>query len=149
MIAAFGQPAWIGWLGLVCSVCGLALFFRVLLCYERRLHRFVLAATWYAAVTFVQLSWAISHPYTYIYVVLIMCCALTGAQFGVVGILMTKERLMRRRFSLAIAAVWALMEWSRLFFLSGYLESLRTTLTGSVYPMQTASLWGVFGLLFG
>ncbi len=149
MIAAFGQPAWIGWLGLVSAVCGLALFFRVLLCYEGWLQRYVLATTWYAAVTFVQLSWAISHPYTYIYAVLILCCLLTGAQFGVVGILMTKERLMRRRFALAIASIWALMEWSRLFFLSGYTwNPLGLALTGSVYPMQTASLWGVFGLSF-
>jgi apolipoprotein N-acyltransferase len=41
------------------------------------------------------------------------------------------------------------LEWSRLFVLSGYsLNPTGLAATGSLYVMQTASLWGVLGLTF-
>ncbi len=148
-IMAFGQPAWFGWLGLVGAVIGLALFWRVLLCHEPWRRRLLIAISWYAVITAVHFSWASSHPYTYIYGVTAGFCLLGGLQFGLFCLLITPERLKQPFFVLLGAAVWTLCEWSRLFFMSGYTwNPFGLLLTGSIYPLQTASLWGIFGLTF-
>lgn len=149
VIMAFGQPAWLGWVGLISAICSFALIWRVMLCLPRRIHRFFLTTLWYAAASGVHLSWMLSHHYIYIYGVWSTFCLLVGLQFGVFSLLITPERLQRRRFIIAGAAIWTLMEWSRLFFMSGYTwNPMGLALTGHHYPLQLASLWGIFGLTF-
>lgn len=155
LIVAFGQPAWSPLAGLFASAAGFALFWRILLAYPSWHHRFWIAAAWYCAVQLVQLSWFTSHPYAYIYAVYLFIGIMTGLEFGIISILITPKLLNARpavcvitRF-LMIAALWVIFEWSRLFALSGYSwNPVGIALTGYLYPLQMASLAGVFGLSF-
>lgn len=146
---AFGQPAWIWWFGLIAAAAGYALFWRVLLCYPNPRHRFWMATAWFSAVQLVQLSWFISHPFAYIYGLLFLLSLVLGMQFGALGILITPETIRRLPYILAIAGLWTIFEWLRLFFFAGFTwNPIGLALTGNLYALQMASLWGVFGLSF-
>ena len=148
-ILALGQPAWVGWLGIVASICGITLFLRVALCIPSRIKRFLLGTLWFGAIQAFQLSWFISHPYYYIYAVLIFCALITGVQWGFLCILMTPKILKRTLNLFALAGLWTLLEWSRLFILSGLpFNPIGLYLTDFVYPLQIASVGGIYGLSF-
>jgi len=149
VLVAFGQPAWSWWLGLLTAAFGYSLFWRVLLDYERPKHRFWLATGWFFAVQLVQISWMISHPYSYIYVVYFGLSLVLGMLCGLFSLFMTRENIQKVPTLIGLAALWTLLEWSHLFFFSGYsFNPAGMALTGSLYPMHFASLWGVFGLSF-
>lgn len=148
-IVALGQPAWSWWSGLIAAAMGYALFWRILLCYENFWPRFWLAAAWFTSVQLIQLSWMISHPYYYIYPLYLFFAFALGVQFGLIGGMITPKNLRRFLPILAIAALWTIFEWSRLFFFSGYTwNPAGLALAGNLYSMQMASLFGVFGLSF-
>jgi apolipoprotein N-acyltransferase len=70
-------------------------------------------------------------------------------QAGFFGLLVKPENIQRLYRVIGLAAVWTLLEWSRLFFLSGYTwNPAGIALTSNVYALQGASLFGVFGLSF-
>lgn len=149
VIVAFGQPTWCWWCGLIAAAIGYALFWRVLLDIPRRSHRFLVATAWFTVVQLVLLSWANSHPYLYIYVLYPLFALLLGTQFGILGVFITPQHILRFSHVLSLAALWTLMEWIRLFFFSGYsLNPAGMALAGGLYPLQLASFWGVFGLSF-
>lgn len=149
LIVAFGQPAWNGWVGIAAALFGYALFFRVLLEYKDHYRRFWLGTLWFTSVQIVQLSWFASHPYLYIYPIYFFFAAIIGIQFGFLALCITVKSIQRLLNIVAIASLWTLFEWSRLFFLSGYSwNPAGMALTGLVYPLQMASLWGIFGLSF-
>lgn len=149
LIVAFGQPAWIGWLGPIAASFGYALFWKVLLDLSERKQRFLISLAWFAAVQVIQLSWATSHPYLFIYIVYAFFSLSLGAQFGLIGMLITPARIQSISQIVAISAIWTLFEWSRLFFLSGYSwNPIGLSLTGSLYALQGASLLGIYGLSF-
>lgn len=154
-LVAFGQPAWLPWNGLIAGAVGFALFWRVLLAYPLSWQRFALATAWFTAVQLVQLSWFISHPYWYIYAVYVLLSIGVGVQFGLLALLMRPEKftspyLLRSLWNfLLIAAAWVILEWSRLFILSGLSwNPVGLALTSHLYALQAASLAGVFGLSF-
>lgn len=148
-IVAFGQPAWHWLIGLVAAVIGYALFFRVLLTIPRASHRFWISTGWFTAIEIVHLSWSVSHPYLYIYAALLIFSFLVALQFGLLSFLIRPKAFTRVIFLAGTASLWAVMEWTRLFFLSGYSwNPAGLALTGAIYPLQLASLWGVFGLSF-
>jgi apolipoprotein N-acyltransferase len=147
ILVAFGQPAWIWWFGLITSVIGFALFWRVLLDIPRPLERFCVAMGWYSAVQVVQLSWAVSHPYAYIYVVLMLLAWIIGAQCGLVALWIVPHTFKSWIKIFALTALWTLLEWSRLFIFSGLsFNPSGMALTGSVYTLQMASIGGVYFL---
>lgn len=149
LLVAFGQPAWNEWISLAAGLFGYALFWRVLISYPSRRQRFLLAGLWFTSVQLVQLSWFISHPYLYIYAVYFLASIILGFQFGLLGMLLTGAQLTKIRWIIALAAFWTLMEWVRLFFFSGFSwNPVGLALTGSLYSLQAASLFGVFGLSF-
>lgn len=149
LLVALGQPAWCWWCGLLAAIFGYALFWRVLLCYPQRSTRFWMSTAWFFLVQVVQLSWAVAHPYWYIYAIYFLTCLIIGLQFGVIGIFITTQSLTRFTSILGLSALWTLFEWSRLFILSGFSwNPIGIALTGSIYSLQLASLWGVFGLSF-
>lgn len=149
LVVAFGQPTWSWWFGLIAAIIGYALFWRILLDIPKRSHRFLLATAWFAFVQFVHLSWANSHPYLYIYLVYPLFSIAMGTQLGLLAIFITPKRVNSFRGILAIAGFWTLLEWLRLFFLSGYSwNPAGIALSGSIYTLQMASLWGVYGLSF-
>ncbi len=148
-IVAFGQPARSLFLCVFAASIGYALFWRVLLCYESNKKRFYLSAIWFTGVQLIQLSWMISHPFYYILGPYFIFSALQGIQFGLLGLFITVENISRIIKILSIAAFWVLMEWSRLFFLSGYSwNPSGMALAGNLYSLQMASFFGVYGLSF-
>lgn len=149
LIVGFGQPIWNGAIGMLASVGGFALFWRILLDISSKKSRFFLAMGWFSAVQLIQLFWLVYHPYAYIYAVYGLFALFLGAQFGLLGILITPFFFKKWIPLLGIAAVWTLMEWSRLFYFSGYSwNPVGLSLAGDSYALQAASLVGVFGLSF-
>lgn len=149
VVVAFGQPAWVWWMGLLASAAGFACLWRVLLALPRPSHRFWLAFGWYSAVQVVQLSWMVSHPFAYIYAVLLLLACLFGAQFGFLALWIIPENIRSWGRLGGLAALWTLLEWSRLFLFSGYsLNPVGLALSSSLYSMQLASIGGVFLLSF-
>ncbi len=149
VIVAFGQPLWSGWLGLVAAIGGFACFWRVLLEIPNAKERFCVAMGWYAGVQVVQLSWFFSHPYLYIYGVTLFCAWLMGAQWGLVAIWIKPQTFRHFPRLLALAGLWTLLEWSRLFLLSGLpFNPVGLSLSSALYPLQLASLGGIYGLSF-
>lgn len=148
-LVAFGQPAW-SWInGLIASVIGYALFWRILFDYTSAKKRFWLSVAWFGLVQLIQLSWLISHPYNYIYALWLLLPFLWGLQFGIIGLFIQPATFQKWHKMLLIPALWILMEWLRLFILSGFpFNPSGIALTSSIYPMQMASLAGVFGLSF-
>ncbi len=149
LIVAFGQPAWNWWLSLLSASIGFALFWRMLVDFQRAQSRFWISALWFTAVQLVQLSWFVSHPYWYIYGVYIGISLVLGLQFGIIGLLINPAKIAQLSRLCVIAALWTIMEWSRLFFMSGFsLNPVGLALAGNVLSLQTASLGGVFALSF-
>ncbi len=149
LIVGFGQPAWSEPLSIIAAISGYALFFRVLITCPSKKRRFWLGTIWFALVQMVQLQWTLAHPFLYIYAVWIIFSFLLGTQFGVLSIFINSAQLRRFSRVLAIAALWAVIEWSRLFFLSGYTwNPIGLALSANLEALQTASVWGVYGLSF-
>jgi apolipoprotein N-acyltransferase len=115
-VVAFGQPSWSSYFGMMASTIGFACFWRVLLDVENAKERFCLGMSWYSAVQIVQLSWFLSHPYAYIYGVLLFCAWLIGLQWGFLSIWITPRIIQKTSCLLALAGSWVLLEWSRLVF---------------------------------
>lgn len=149
IMVAFGQPVWSEWLGLAAAVAGFACFWRVLLGISHAKERFCVAMGWYAGVQVVQLSWFFSHPYLYIYGVTLLCAWIMGAQWGLIAIWIKPQIFRHLPRLFALAGLWTLLEWSRLFLLSGLpFNPVGLTLSGALYPLQLASLGGIYGLSF-
>lgn len=149
ILVAFGQPAWIASFGTIASIAGYAIFWRALLCQPTALGRFWLSAAWFFAVQLVQLSWFISHPYLYIYAVYFLLSLILGLQFGILGIFISPKILKRPWHIVSVAALWTLLEWSRIFIFSGFpFSPVGMALAGNTYSLQTASIGGIFGLSF-
>jgi len=149
LIVGFGQPAWSHLASVLSALFGYALLGIVLFDEPKPLNRFLIAGLWYTAVQLVQLSWFIAHPYNYIYIVYIGMSVLLGIQFGFIGSLINRKRLESIFFIVGLASLWVILEWSRLFILSGFSwNPSGLALTGNVFSLQLASLMGVFGLSF-
>jgi apolipoprotein N-acyltransferase len=149
VVVAFGQPAWSESLSLLAAIGGFCLFWRVLLSLPGAKSRFFMGMGWFAAVQVEQLWWFSSHPYLYIYGVIIFCAMIMGAQFGFLSIWIKAQVLHRYSSLFALAGLWTLLEWSRLFIFSGLpFNPVGLTLSASLYPLQFASLGGVYGLSF-
>jgi len=149
LIVAFGQPAWNEWLGLIAACGGFACFWRVLLTMAHPGQRFCLAMGWYGAIQCLQLSWFLTHPYLYVYGVVLFCALLMGAQWGIIAIWIKPETFRHVSSALALAGLWTLLEWSRLFVFSGLpFNPVGLTLSGALYPLQFASIGGIYGLSF-
>ncbi len=148
-VVAFGQPAWSWPLGIVTAVCGYACMWRILLTIPKWCNRFLLGTVWFMAIQCVQLSWFLSHPYLYIYAAYLLCTLLMGLQWGLLSILIQPAILSRWLGIFALAGFWTILEWSRLFWFSGLpFNPVGLTLTVTIYPLQLASLAGVYGLSF-
>lgn len=148
-IVAFGQPAFVPFFGFIASCVGFALFWKALLTFSSLKQKFWIGCAWYAAILLVQLSWLLAHPFLYIYCVYFVLAALFACQFGILCLFINQDNLNSSPKIIGIAGLWTLMEWSRLYILSGYTwNPVGLTLTVSNLGMQTATLWGIFGLTF-
>jgi apolipoprotein N-acyltransferase len=150
-IVAFGQPARVGWLGVFAAAFGFALFWASLPADLSKLRRLTLSTIWFAAVQMIQLSWMTSmefQGYYILFVYLFLCIAL-GLQFGFLTLLIPAAGRIPALRLLAIAALWTILEWGRLFVVCGFTWTpVGLALTGCVDSLQFASLFGIFGLSF-
>lgn len=149
LIVGFGQPVFSSVLSLAAAFFGYALFFKVLLDIPSAKNRFWAGYSWFTAVQMVQLSWLLTHPYWYIYAVHFVFASIYGLQFGIFSLFMIRTNLDSLLKLLGLASLWTLIEWSRLFVLSGLSwNPAGIALSGNLYTAQMASVWGVFGLSF-
>lgn len=147
-VVGFGQPAWSFACSILAAVIGYALFFRVLLSIESAKRRFWLGTLWFAGVQLIQLSWFVSHPYSYIYIVYLALAFAMGLQFGLLALFAVPSRVSLK-WILGLSGFWVVMEWARLYFLSGFsFNPIGLSLSASLYALQLASLWGIYGLSF-
>lgn len=148
LIVGFGQPAQSAWCTLLAATCGFALFWSTILDASGS-RRFWLSTAWMSGVQLIQLFWLISHPFLYIYGVYFALAFGIGLQFGLLGLCLSPQRLQSIRSLFALAGLWTLMEWGRLFFFAGFSwNPVGLSLTAYLYPLQMASLWGLYGLSF-
>ena len=149
IMVAFGQPAYSGFLGVLSAIFGFAIFFKFLIEQPTKKKRFIWGTVWFTLIQIVNLFWLTSHPFLYIYAVLAIISTLFGLQFGLLALFVTQENVKKISKILALSAFWVLLEWSRLFIFSGHSwNQVGISLVSSVYSLQAATLFGVFGLSF-
>lgn len=149
LLVGFGQPALCGLCALGAAAVGWIPLLLLLSSVPSRRNRFLLATLWFTGVQLIQLSWFVSHPFLYIWIVYFTFALLTALQFGLFALFITEERVKSLLGVSALAAAWTLLEWSRLFFLSGFSwNPAGLALTAALYPLQLASVGGIFFLSF-
>ena len=149
LIVSLGQPARVGWLGFFSSLFGYALFWASLLIFEKKAPRFFLALIWFTAVQAIQLSWMTSTEYQgpYIFIVYAFLIFLIGFQFALLTLWIDKELAWLRM--LATCSFWVVMEWSRIYFISGFTwNPVGLALGYHHYGLGLASICGIYGLSF-
>ena len=145
LIVALGQPAWSPWLAPIAACIGYALFWRVAAEIPFSKKRFWIATAWFGAVQLIQLSWMTSTEFQGFYILLVYLAVTfwLGVQFGLVTLFIDKIPMV------ATAALWTLLEWTRLFVLCGFSwNPVGLSLSAFTLPMQAASLFGILGLSF-
>ena len=145
-IVAFGTPSLSGILSSLAAACGLALFWSAT---NKLSRRFWIAFGWFTSVQAIQLNWMVSFDYMGYAILLIYLLVIVGLglQFGILTRCITLPLSWRQ--ILGLSGFWALMEWSRLFFLSGFpWNPIGLTLSANSYSIQFASCVGVYGLCF-
>ena len=145
IIVSFGQPAWVPFLAPISACLGYGLFWRALLSVSSQTRRFFLATGWFCLVQMVQLSWMTSTEFQGIYILAVYgaLCLWLGLQFGAVS------AFIDRIPYIAIASIWTLIEWARLYVLCGFSwNPLGLSLTAFNPSMQMASIFGILGLSF-
>ncbi len=153
-IVAFGHPAWIPSLGIVAAAVGFAIFWQAMIKFQRPAARFFLSMAWFGSVQAVQLSWLASTDYMgpLILLVYFFLCAAIGAQFGLLSLLIgvwTSGKKMTWLNCFALAGCWVLLEWVRLFFMTGFTwNPVGLALADFSYSLQLASVFGIYGLSF-
>ncbi|CCB90019.1 apolipoprotein N-acyltransferase [Simkania negevensis] len=151
IIVAWGQPDVSPILSLLASSCGFAFFWLILLTFPSKKHRFILSTLWFTAVQAVQLSWLATPQFqgTYIFFVYGGLILLLGMQFGLFSLFFPKTTPLKAKQLLALAAIWTLIEWGRLFILCGFAwNPIGLSMTAFPVSSQLASVWGIFGLSF-
>lgn len=148
IIVALGQPVYSNILGVLTYSLGLSIFWGITLAVTAK-KRFWLATFYMMGVQLIQLYWFISHPYLYIYALWILLSFGIGLTFGWVTTFVTLDNLKSKLKILAIASFATLLEWGRLFILSGFSwNPIGIAPSGNIYLMQFSSLLGVYGLSF-
>jgi len=147
-IVALGQPQTSPILSLFASSIGFALLWFSIFHVKRRVFY---SAIWFFLIQLIQLSWLASTTYQGIYIlfVYVALAFLLGVEFGVLTLFLPKDRSLTIYNCLGIAALWTLMEWSRLYILCGFAWN-PIGLSHTAFPVgsQMAAIWGVFGLSF-
>jgi apolipoprotein N-acyltransferase len=146
-IAAFGIPSLSGFLSMAAAAGGYALFWSSAVSLKK--NKFWVSVVWFAGVQAVQLNWMISMQYMGPGILLVYLFVIfgLGIQFGFLTHFLRLPLTWRQIFGLS--GFWVLMEWVRVFFLSGFLwNPIGLALAANGYSIQMASLFGVYGLCF-
>lgn len=152
LLVAFAQPDWSPLACLITASSGYALFWRGVLQLPSKLGRFLASMIWFGAVEGFHLNWFFSDRYVgfYIYPFLFLLLSLLGCQFALLTLLLkTEAKEYTATRILGLAGLWVLLEWSRLFWLSGFSwDPVGLTLSSTTLTLQMASVIGVFGMSF-
>lgn len=151
LLVAFGQPLWISGIGIVSGAIGYAFFWKAMFYFSERKQRFWLAVFWFASVQAVQLSWMTSTYYLgpLILPVYFLLVLGLGLQFAFLSFFISSAEPLLFRKSLAMCGGWVLLEWMRVFLLTGFTwNPVGLALSSSLYSVQFAALFGVYGLSF-
>src|SRR5947208_14552540 len=87
LLTAAAQPDWSPAACALTACLSYAFFWKGMLLFKRRLHRFYYASIWFALVMGVHLNWFLSDRYVgiYIYFFLMILLAGLGIQFGCIS----------------------------------------------------------------
>lgn len=147
-LLGFGHPAMIPELCPIASAIGLVPFFLLI---SRVSKKFISGLLFFFTVQAIQLSWLVTlkyHGYPIIAAYFILC-VLIGIQGGIFANCIPKKEDITFITLLFLSSLWALMEWSRLFFFSGFAwNQLGLSLTYHYYPAQLLSIGGIYFLTF-
>lgn len=147
LIVSLAQSDFSPFCCLLAASCGYALFWKGALAFSPK-HRFYAATLWFAAIQAIHLNWFFSDRYVggAIWLFLIPLILTLGVLFGAFTYAVT---LSPGRHLLALASLWTIGEWSRLFVLSGFSwDPVGLALSATLPGLQWAALFGVFGLTF-
>ncbi len=150
IVVALGQPAFVPWLGLVAAACGYAICWWGLARF-RPFTRFLFGTLWFTGVHMVQLSWMTADEYhgLYMWAAWVAVSLVTGVQFGLLAMLLPRPGRATILRILVLPAAWTIMEWARLYILSGYTwNPAGIALTPYLIPRQVVTYVGVYGLSF-
>jgi apolipoprotein N-acyltransferase len=151
VICAFGQPDRHFIFPLIAYLFGYSSAIVLFLECRSRKERFILSFLWASGIELFQLNWLANTHYhgmgiLFVYLFLSFGIAL---QFALLFLILPVQKEVGVRFALLVAAVWCIIEWSRLYYLCGFpFNSLGLVLTFSPILMQLASLFGIYGLSF-
>ncbi|MCC5832121.1 MAG: apolipoprotein N-acyltransferase [Chlamydiales bacterium] len=148
-IVVSAQPDWSPLSCLLAASLGYALFWRGMLLINSFKSRFFVATLWFATIQSVQVSWFGADRYVggYIYLFLLLLFVALGIQFGLISLFVHSDSSLYRM--LGVSGGWAICEWVRLYILSGYSwNPVGIALSGTLYGMQMASAFGIFGMSF-
>jgi apolipoprotein N-acyltransferase len=151
LIVGLGQPAYVGWLGYIASFGGYAIFWIFIRELETKKKRFFWAFSWFTLVHAIGLSWMTSTRYLtgYILILYVILLIIFGIQFGLITLLIPLRKAPSYLRVLAISGAWVLLEWARLFILSGYTwNPIGLHLTNNDFSIQMVSIFGLYGLSF-
>jgi apolipoprotein N-acyltransferase len=149
LIIACGQPARMPWLCPISATVGFALFFSFFSSETSKKRIFWISTAWFMAVQLIQLSWMTSIEYQgyYILIVYLFLSFALGLQFGLLAAFVGSMK--RPLHVVALAALWTLIEWSRVHIACGFSwNPVGLALSFHPIPLQSASLFGIFGLTF-
>ena len=142
LLVAFGFP-------FIAAAVGYAFFWVSLTHrFQRIRDRFWVSVLWFGLVQAIQLSWFTSIEYMgpCILIVYALLVFLIGLQFGCLSFFRPAISLSN---CLAMAGCWVILEWVRLFFLSGFTwNPVALSLADSSYAISFAAIFGVYGLSF-
>jgi len=151
LIVSLGQPARFPALGLGAAAFGFALFWKAMLSLPSATLRFWTAAAWFFFVQLIQLSWMSATTYMgpLILGVYIGLNIGLGLQFAILSSLIAKDASLKMSKILALAGLWVIFEWVRLFVSTGFTwNPVGLFLSCFVYSRQMASFFGIYGLSF-
>jgi len=150
-ILLLAQPDFSPLASILAAILGYALFFKAALGLHSKRARFLLALGWFFLIQMVHLSWFTADRYVgiYIYPVYLFLCLWFSLQFAILTLFVKAARELTLLRILAICSFWALSEWSRLYFLSGFsFNPSGLALTATLLGMQALSVGGIFALSF-
>ena len=151
VLVGLGTPFGVPFFAPFSAALGFALFWMSVSDFPRSKEYFCWATCWFFGVQLMQLFWLTSHPYAYIYLVWLALSFSMGVQWGLLCLCVTQERLRKASWIEigALSGFWVLLEWLRLGVLSGFpFNPVGITLAFWEYPLQLASVGGVYGLSF-
>ncbi|MCB1135559.1 MAG: apolipoprotein N-acyltransferase, partial [Chlamydiia bacterium] len=152
LLASLGTPAWVWWLGPVAASLAYGIFFSLILAEDATSRsRFRLAFLWFFIVQGFQWGWFATPEFQgyYIYGAWAALMSLWALQFALFSVVLGWWGVANLRHVFALAGLWTVLEYSRLYVLTGStFNPVGMALASTLPSLQFASLLGIYGLCF-